>query len=234
MTTDMPAHLKAVLPPATREVWQALVGNLPSGSYLVGGTGIAAHLGHRVSRDLDFFVAEPFEPEELARSLDEIGQFAATQIAAGTLNGYLGETRIQFLDAHDQHPVDPSVEIAGIPVAGLRDLLATKLKVIGDRGELRDYFDLLVLERDAGHRVEEGLALVIERYRPATPEAVVLHIVRALGYLQDVADDPALAADRTEIESYWAKRQPDIVRSLDWLTGRQTRHRTPQDPELSL
>jgi hypothetical protein len=33
----------------------ALVGNLPGGAYLVGGTGIAAHIGHRVSRDLDFF-----------------------------------------------------------------------------------------------------------------------------------------------------------------------------------
>ena len=234
MTIDMPAHLKAVLPLATREVWQALVGNLPSGSYLVGGTGMAAHLGHRVSRDLDFFVADPFEPEELARSLDEIGQFASTQIAAGTLNGYLGETRIQFLDAHDQHPVDPITEIAGVPVAGLRDLLATKLKVIGDRGELRDYFDLLVLERDAGQRVEAGLALVIERYRPATPEAVVLHIVRALGYLQDVADDPALPVNRAEIETYWAERQLDIVRSLDWLTGRQTQNRPPRGPEPSL
>ena len=233
MAVDIPSHLKAVLPPPTREVWQALVGNLPGGAYLVGGTGIAAHLGHRVSRDLDFFVAEPFEPYELADSLDQIGRFASTQIAAGTLNGYLGETRIQFLDARDQHPVDPTIEVGGIPVAGLRDLLATKLKVVGDRGELRDYFDLLILERDAGHRVEEGLALVIERYRPATPEAVVLHIVRALGYLDDVADDPGLPVARAEIEAYWKKRQPEIVRSLDWLTGLQNPHQRPRGPDLS-
>jgi hypothetical protein len=232
MAFDPPAHLKAVLPSPTREVWQALVGNLPDGVYLVGGTGIAAHLGHRVSRDLEFFVGEPFEPEELLRSLDEIGRFAPTEIATGTLNGYLGETRIQFLDAHDQHPVDANIAIGGIPVAGLRDLLATKLKVVGDRGELRDYFDLLALERDAGHRVEEGLAIVIERYQPATPEAVVLHIVRALGYLDDVADDPALPMDRAEIETYWKRRQPEIVRSLDWLTGRPTPHRHHQPRPL--
>lgn len=219
MATDLPAHLRAVLPPPTRELWQALVGTLPDGAYLVDGTGIAVHLGHRVSRDLDFFVGEPFEPQELARSLDEIGRFAPTQVAARTLNGHLGETRIQFLDAGDQHPVDPNVEIAGMPVAGLRDLLATKLKVVGDRGELRDYFDLMVLERDTGLRVEQGLALVIERYRPGTPETAVLHIVRALGYLEDVADDPALPADRSDIETYWTRRQPEIVRSLNWLTG---------------
>ena len=197
----------------------ALVGNLPAGAYLVGGTGIAAYLGHRVSRDLLFFVGQPFDPQELARNLDQIDRFTPTQIAAGTLNGYVGETRIQFLDARDQFPVDPNIEIGGIPVAGLRDLLATKLKVIGDRGELRDYFDLLVLERDTGHRIEEGLAIVIERYRPDTPEAAILHIVRALGYLDDVADDPGLPGNRTEIEAYWSGRQPEIVRSLDWLTG---------------
>lgn len=219
MAVDLPAHLKNVMSPPTRAVWQELVGHLPDGAYLVGGTGIAAHLRHRVSRDLDFFVAEAFDVDDLAQTLDRIGPFAATQIAAETLNGYIGETRIQFLDAHDQHPVEPITEIAGLPVAALRDLLATKLKVVGYRGELRDYYDLLVLDRDAGHHVEEGLAVVIERYRPAAPEAALLHIVRALGYLDDVADDPGLPADRTEIESYWHHRQPEIIRSLDWLTG---------------
>ena len=230
---DLPAHLRSALPASAREVWHALVGNLPDGAYLVGGTAIAAHLGHRVSRDLDFFVAEPFQPEELVRILEGLGRFAATQISPGTLNGYLGETRVQFLDAHDQRPVDPTIDVAGIRVAGLRDLLATKLKVIGDRGELRDYFDVLVIEGDTGHRVEEGLAVILERYRPETPDAVVLHIVRALGYLDDVADDPALPMDRNEIEAYWATRQPEIIRSLDWLTGRQTQHRDPPGPDLS-
>jgi hypothetical protein len=39
------------------------------------------------------------DSQELARSLDQIDRIAPTQIAADTLNGYLGEARIQFLDA---------------------------------------------------------------------------------------------------------------------------------------
>jgi hypothetical protein len=35
-----------------------------------------------------------------------------------------------------------------MPVPGRRDLAATKLKKVGDRRELRDYYDLMVLERD--------------------------------------------------------------------------------------
>lgn len=68
---------------------------------------------------------------------------------------------------------------------------------------------------------------------PTTPEAVVLHIARAFGYLEDVADDSALPAGRTEIETYWVKRQPEIVRSLDWLTGLQGQQERPQGHELS-
>ena len=100
-------------------------------------------------------------------------------------------------------------------------------------GELRDYYDVLVIERDTGHRVEEGLAVIVECYRPATPDAAILHIVRALGHLDDVADDPALPMDRTKIETYWKHRQPEIIRSLDWHAGRQTHHPEPPDPYLS-
>lgn len=65
--------------------------------------------------------------------------------------------------------------------------------------------------------MEKGLAVFIERYRPATPEAALLHIVRGLGYFDDVADDPGLPVTRSVIESYWAGWQPEIIASLDWV-----------------
>ena len=72
MAIELPGHLTRVLPASAQAAWRSLVGNLPNGAYLVGGTAIAAHLGHRVSRDLDFFVAEPFDPDELRSTLDDI------------------------------------------------------------------------------------------------------------------------------------------------------------------
>lgn len=231
--TAIPPHLRAVLPPSTRAVWEALVGNLPAGAYLVGGTGIAAHLGHRESRDLDFFVGKRFDPQQVAAGLERVGRFLATQMEAGTLNGYLEDVKVQFLDARSQYPVEPIEPIGGIPVAGLRDLAATKLKVVADRGELRDYFDLMILEQQAALRVEEGLLVFIERYRPIPVEAAVLHIVRGLGYFGDVADDPGLPAARRDIEGYWTRRQPELVSSLGWLTGRERRQGRDRGPELS-
>jgi len=57
--------------------------------------------------------------------------------------------------------------------------------------------------------------------------------VRALGYLDDVADDPGLPMYQRDIEAYWKQRQPEIIRSLDWLIGRQMQHREPPGPDPS-
>ncbi len=44
-----------------------------------------------------------------------------------------------------------------------------KLKVIGDRGELRDHFDLMEIDQRGIVPVAEGLQLFVERYDPLTP-----------------------------------------------------------------
>lgn len=188
---------------------------MPPQAYLVGGTAIAARLGHRTSRDLDFFMDASFDSAALAERLGSVGTFAVTRIGPGTLNGYLDQTKVQFLAATDQHPVEPDALIVGMRVASLADLLATKLKVIGDRGELRDYFDILVIERDGGRRVEEGLDAFVRRYRPVAPEAALLHVIRGLGTFADVMDDPSLPMRRRVIEGYWSQRVPDLLRALD-------------------
>lgn len=209
--------LSSVLPEATQHAWSVLRGSLPDGAYLVGGTGIAVQLFHRTSRDLDFFVARSFDPGALAQMLPElpgVGQFVVTMIDEGTLNGVLDEAKVQFLETTDQRIVEPLVDVAGIPVAGLGDLLATKLNVVGGRGELRDYFDLLVLERDAERTVEEGCALFVERYQPVAPGPALAHIIEGLGYFEDVADDPSLPMGRADIERYWKRRQPEVRHAM--------------------
>jgi hypothetical protein len=130
------------------------------------------------------------------------------------LNGVLGGARIQFLDAHAQRVLQSPTTVAGIRIAGLADLLAMKLKVVGDRGELRDYFDLQVVEERSPYRVEQGIAFYVARYQPSPPEPSVAHIVQGLGYFGDVADDPGLPTTRAAVERYWRRRQPEIAESL--------------------
>ena len=58
---------------------------------LAGGTGLALHLGHRYSEDLDLFGDKPFDPAALAQSLSRIGgarvQQSAVDILHVELNG---------------------------------------------------------------------------------------------------------------------------------------------------
>lgn len=213
-------ELRSIVPDDTVDAWRLVAQCRPDGSVLMGGTALAVHLRHRQSRDLDLFCHEPFDPLELAAALAELGPFVRTPpIEDGTLNGLLGRTRVQFLSVVDQTLLVPPIEFAGMPVGSLEDIFATKLKVVGDRSELRDYYDLMCIEC-SGRMTEEGMQLVQARYRIEADHASVAHIVRALGYTDELQEDPLLAQSAgkdvlSEVVAYWRARQPEVIRSFD-------------------
>ncbi len=225
---SIPAHIGRVLPVDTARSWELIAPLLPDSAVLYGGTAIAVQLQHRVSRDLDFFFHTDFDTQAIARALSQRGTFAAAQHSADTLNGIFNATKVQFLRAYKQQPVGPATEVAGIRVAHLRDLMATKLKAVADRSELRDYFDIMALEQ-TGLSVETGLILYRKRCG-LDSTADLTPIVRALGYFGDVGDDPGLPIARDVIEDYWAARQPHIVKALSRPGHSQPRQQLPTAP----
>lgn len=202
--------LKGFLPDTTILAWRMVAPVVPPQAYLSGGTGLTAHVRHRVSRDLDFFTESAFEVDDLVDALDGAGTFAPTMIDTGTVNGIFEETKVQFLDVSSQRLLEPTTWFGGVRLASLADIVATKLKVIQDRGALRDYFDLMVI--DERLPMEEGLRLLVEKYQPRAPAGLIANVVRGLGYLGDVEDDPSLPVQRTEIERFWSSRQPRLAR----------------------
>jgi hypothetical protein len=208
-------RVRQVLPHDTAATWDTIAPLVPPGAYLGGGTAIAVHLGHRVSRDLDFFFhQDSIDLDELTRQLSKAGPFAVTERAPGILNGIFSATKVQFLHADErgpQHPLEPPQEVDGIRIAQLSDLMAMKLKVVGDRGELRDYFDLMIIEQQTGRTADEGLALFVQRFCPEHPQQAVNHILLGLGYFDDVDPDDALPVPRSDIVGYWTSRQREIV-----------------------
>lgn len=215
---SLPEQLRNVLPAETVTAWELLAPVIPAPAYLAGGTAIAVHLGHRVSHDLDFFYhRNAIDLDELARTIETVGPFAITMRAPGTLTGLFLRTKIQFLHADQIAPqrfLMQPIEVAGLRVAGLDDLLAMKLKVVGDRGELRDYFDLMTIEQRAGRSVEEGLQLFLARFQPEYPQDALGHIVRGLGYFDDVEPDDQLPVSRQTIVDYWTGRHPSVIAAL--------------------
>lgn len=210
----LPHWLQELLPGDTAQTWQTIRDLVPASAYLVGGTALAVHLRHRQSRYLDFFLERSEDLVALRQALQARGTLAVTSESADTLNGQFNATKVQFLEAGTQRNLEPPHVVERLRVAGLRDLLAMKLKVVGDRGELRDYYDLEKIEQIGGLPVEEGLGLFLARYSPRDPESAVLHLVRALGSFDDVAEDPFLPESKDEISSYWQARQPRVLRAL--------------------
>ena len=94
-----------------------------------------------------------------------------------------------------------------------------KLKVVGDRGELRGYFDLMVIEQRTGRTADEGLALFVGRFQPEYPQQAINHILLGLGYFDDVDPDDALPVPRSDIADYWTRRQREIIAARGRLTA---------------
>ena len=92
--------------------------------------------------------------------------------------------------------------------------MAMKLKVIGDRGEARDYFDAMTIDEGGRVTLEDGIALFLERYELAPSSDALSHLVAALGYLDDVEQDDALPIDLKHLTRWWRMRQPRLVREL--------------------
>ncbi|WP_206447346.1 nucleotidyl transferase AbiEii/AbiGii toxin family protein [Agrococcus sp. KRD186] len=207
-------ELRQFLPEATAEAWEKLAPVVPQWAYLAGETALTVHLHHRVSRDLDFFTEREFPVAAVLDPVEIVGRFAVSRAEPGTVNGTFEGAKVQFLDASSQRILEPLTPWAGLRISSVADLMAMKLKVVRDRGELRDYFDLMAIEQQTDLRTEEGMRLVVERYAPRGPEALIAETVRALGYLDDVEDDPSLPVSRKDITSYWVSRQKPL---LSWL-----------------
>ena len=208
-------RIRLILPPDTASTWETIAPVVPSAAYLGGGTAIAVHLAHRMSRDLDFFFHQGnVDLDELTKKLSMAGPFAVTERAPGTLNGLFSATKVQFLHADEVRPqrlLEHPQEVDGLQIAQISDLMAMKLKVVGERGELRDYFDLMAIEQRTGRTADEGLALFLERFQPEYPDQAINHILLGLGYFDDVDPDDTLPVSRQQIVDYWTRRQREIV-----------------------
>jgi len=214
----LPRDLREVLPANSARAWAELAPILPEALYLGGGTAVAVHLHHRESRDLDFFYhAHAVDLTALKVALDGTGRFALTGESPGTLRGLYGTTKLEFFHADINRPQrqlkDPT-QVGGLRVASLPDLAAMKLKAVGDRGELRDYFDLKLIEEQGGVTVEDAFGYLLQRFNITREHESVKHIVMSLGFLGDVEDDEMLPATKAELETWWTRRQAQLVRNL--------------------
>lgn len=159
-----------ILPPVQQRLWPRLAPLAALNFVLYGGTAIALRLGHRTSVDFDLFSTEPLNRSALFNACDFINRATVLQDTPNTLTILVEENSAEFVkisffgDIHHGRVGEPQWSDDGIlPVASLADLVATKLKVILQRIEAKDYLDVAAMIKD-GVRLSYGLAAARRLY----------------------------------------------------------------------
>ena len=197
-----------LLPPPQRQLWPELDATPPQFT-LYGGTALALRLGHRESADFDFFSRQPFEPNQLAEAVPYLRDAERVQIAPNTLTCRVerdGPVLVSFFGGLNLGQVAPPDQAEGttVFVASLLDLAGTKMAVVQQRAESKDYLDIDALLQ---HGVTLPTALAAgrivygHRFNP-------LITLKALSYFDDL---PTLPADvKTRLSA--AAAQVDLNR----------------------
>jgi hypothetical protein len=184
---------------------------LTDGWVLAGGTGLALQLGHRLSRDFDFFGARDFDGAQLADSLSGIAAVTVLDRSAGTLHVTLAGSRLSFLKA--QRPLlFPGAPYRGIVIADLRDIAVMKVLAVGGRGSRRDFVDLHFFIRSGGS-LESVFGLIRRRFKGL--DFNQYHLLRSLVFFDDAENEPM---PRMLRRASWAEIKRTMVAEVKRLS----------------
>lgn len=187
------------------------------GFYLAGGTAVAAHVGHRASRDLDLFSIAADADLELVRaalvaSLPDVEVVAITDVALHVRSSHTPIDVVRYA----YPPLEPPTPgPGGFPLASIPDLATMKLAAVARRGIRRDFWDLHAMF-DA-NRLTLATALDAYTRRYGVTQSGAYHVLRALVYFDDAeleATSPAgLSSDKWNMIKAWFRAHaPDELR----------------------
>ena len=113
--------------------------------FLVGGTALALHIGHRISIDLDLFSTETFDSEQLLEHLEMQYYYELDYRGNNTLKGSINGIKVDLI-SHRYPMADAILVTEEVRMASLKDIAAMKLNAISDNGtRLKDFVDIAFL-----------------------------------------------------------------------------------------
>jgi len=153
---------------------------------LYGGTALALRLGHRDSVDFDFFADHEFQPMALYEAVPFLRGATIVQSEANTLTCIAdrgGDVKLSFFGLpHIARIKRPDVCAGnGVRIASLLDLAATKVAVVQQRAQAKDYLDIDAVI-SAGVPLDEALAAAKLVYGDAFAPTPT---IKALAYFGD-------------------------------------------------
>lgn len=153
--------------------------------YLAGGTALALQLGHRISRDLDFFTPDDFSEKKIISTLEKLGKLTIETIKEETILGALNGVKISFF--YYRYPlIFPVAPILGVNLADIREIGAMKLDAIQSRGKKRDFIDIWAILNEK-ITLEELFSHFQKKYHGV--DYNIQHLLKSLTYFADAEKD---------------------------------------------
>lgn len=149
----MSLHLN-VITSAMNEIAQGIFDGCDPEYYLAGGTALALRIGHRKSVDLDYFIAQNIDTQQLRNQLTDTFQSKTVQVTfeqKNTLWCIIDGVKVSFISRTDTLLQPISIE-EKFRLASIADIAMMKLSAICSREEYKDYFDLACIARQADAR----------------------------------------------------------------------------------
>jgi hypothetical protein len=156
--------------------------------YLVGGTALALHFGHRKSIDLDLFSHTDFETDRFLEQLQQDFPFQINHSAPFTLKGSINNVQVDFI-AHRYPLLKNLNHMEELRIVSIQDILAMKLNAVAVSGQRsKDFIDLYYGFRK--FNLKEMLSFYKRKYKQEN----AMHVLKSLNFFEDVdlSDWPVL------------------------------------------
>ena len=157
--------------------------------YLAGGTGCAIHLGHRISKDLDFFSQTEFSQFEIQNTLKARGHFLVDYSDTRTLTGRFEQTKLSFFH-YEYNLLEETYDFQNIKISSLKDIGCMIIDAISSRGSRRDFVDIYYILKSFDMSLRKFFVFFQDKYGEENYNLV--HIMKSLVYFKDADEDADL------------------------------------------
>lgn len=158
--------------------------------FLVGGTALALHLGHRISKDIDLFTQKDFDTKKLFSKLNKQFEISDLTEDNNTLNFNIifpekSDNSIKIDLIKYSYPlINPIFEIDKIRLLSVEDIIPMKLSAVTGRGSKKDFYDIFYLLKSYSFNK------MFELFKKKFPNTNEFHILKSLTYFEDADIEP--------------------------------------------
>ena len=180
--------------------------------YLVGGTGLALQLGHRLSVDFDFFWEKEI-PKNLLPKLRTVYKDSEIEVILNhseQLTVTIDGISVSFVK-YTFPVISKFLDYQGIKILPAPEIAAMKAYALGQRATFKDYVDLYFVLKEKVANLKEIISLCEKKYREEFDARLFLE---QLVYSEDIEEIEIQflkeKVDRLKIENFFKKEKKKI------------------------